>query len=146
MGVALQKKYDALKASKQSTSKSKKPLTSSYRQGGAMTINYAPISKSKKSQSQNKKRKQRKRTMCGCQATLHDVFKNCTECGNILCMIEGEGPCFYCSAFVTLAGTVSTINSEASSFEHTESESYKLAVAQKNKLLRFGREKIAQTT
>merc|ERR1712129_646384 len=87
--LKLQKKYDALKANK-NNSKSKQPLTSSYKQGGAMTINYAPISKSK-SQKKKRNRKQRKRTMCGCQATLHDVFKNCTKCGNILCIIEGQG-------------------------------------------------------
>merc|ERR1712129_419665 len=92
-------------------------------------------------------RKQRKRTMCGCQATLHDVFKNCTKCGNILCIIEGEGPCFYCSAYVTLAGTTTSIEAlDKISANNENSEEFRKAVAQKDKLLRFGREKIAQTT
>merc|ERR1712232_786790 len=137
--IALQKKYDALKSAKHS--KAKQPLTSTYKQGGAMTINYAPISKSKSKSKANKKqqRKERKRTMCGCQATLHDVFKNCTKCGNILCMIEGEGPCFFCSAYVTLAGTVSSSVGvgDTAAPPHINSEDYKKAVAQKDKLLRF---------
>jgi len=139
--IALQKKYDSLKQKTSTKSSKNKKYTSTHHQGGSMTINYAPISK--KSQNKSKK-KQRKRKMCGCQATLHDVFKNCTECGNILCMLEGEGPCFYCSAFVTLAGTIS--NNNKSDADAINSDIYRKAVAQKDKLLRFGREKIAQTT
>eukprot|EP01084_Bolivina_argentea_P165684 287808_1 len=53
--------------------------TASYRQsGGSMTITHAPISK--KTARSNRKQKKKKRNVCGCQATLHDVFKNCTEC------------------------------------------------------------------
>ena len=61
-------------------------------------------------------------------------------------MLEGEGPCFYCSAFVTLAGSIPSINSSKSALEHQKSDAYIKAVQQKDKLLRFGREKIAQTT
>eukprot|EP01084_Bolivina_argentea_P181359 313225_1 len=112
-----------------------------------MTITHAPISKkASRSSSHSKRRKnKRKRPQCGCQATLHEVFKNCTECGYILCEIEGEGPCWYCSAFVTLAGSIPTIDKNALSFD-PNSEAYKKAVAQKDKLLEFGREKAQRTT
>eukprot|EP01084_Bolivina_argentea_P319380 553963_1 len=122
-----------------------KPQQTSYRESKSMTITHAPISK-KQTRLQSKKKQKQKRTVCGCQATIHDVFKNCTQCGNILCAIEGEGPCFYCSSFVTLAGSIPNINNSANTFEHRKSKQYIAAVAQKDKLLKFGRDKISQTT
>jgi len=137
------------KKSKQKHSKPGSATTSSssasgvYRQAGSMTITHVPVVK--KSGKSGGKKQKRQRKACGCQATLHDVFKNCTQCGNILCMVEGEGPCFHCSAFVTLAGSIASIAQSESGLEYQKTSEYERAVAQKDKLLRFGREKIQQT-
>ena len=129
-----------------SKSKSKlNPRAASFRQGGSMTITHAPVDKKSR-----RKRKKRVRQACGCQATLHEVLTNCTACGNILCVLEGEGPCFFCAAFVTRAGTVASIDGAAEAQAQAQAESksaeYLAAVALKETLLRGGREKVAQTT
>ena len=41
------------------------------------------------------------RTRCACQAREHQLYTNCTACGKIVCVVEGEGECFYCSSYVT---------------------------------------------
>ncbi|MES1903492.1 MAG: Activating signal cointegrator 1, partial [Paramarteilia canceri] len=37
------------------------------------------------------------RLNCGCEASLHSLINNCLNCGRIVCLQEGEGPCFTCS-------------------------------------------------
>ena len=41
------------------------------------------------------------RSRCACQAREHQLYTNCTACGKIVCVVEGEGECFYCSSYVT---------------------------------------------
>ncbi|KAI5816589.1 hypothetical protein BZA77DRAFT_263994 [Pyronema omphalodes] len=41
------------------------------------------------------------RKLCLCQGLVHEVFQatpNCTNCGKIICIKEGLGPCTWCSA------------------------------------------------
>ena len=45
------------------------------------------------------------RSVCSCQARQHELFTNCTVCGRILCVVEGEGPCPHCSSTVTRTHT-----------------------------------------
>lgn len=40
------------------------------------------------------------RHICNCQARIHDLIRNCVNCGRITCAQEGSGPCFYCGALV----------------------------------------------
>eukprot|EP01124_Arcella_intermedia_P012252 TRINITY_DN18599_c0_g1_i1.p1 TRINITY_DN18599_c0_g1~~TRINITY_DN18599_c0_g1_i1.p1 ORF type:complete len:963 (-),score=262.94 TRINITY_DN18599_c0_g1_i1:41-2929(-) len=40
------------------------------------------------------------RVRCDCQGTTHVFVNNCIECGRIVCVKEGPGPCFYCGAEV----------------------------------------------
>lgn len=41
-----------------------------------------------------------KRVQCYCQCTKHRLVNNCTNCGKIICELEGEGPCLFCGAWV----------------------------------------------
>lgn len=34
--------------------------------------------------------------LCGCFGSIHDVLNNCTNCGRIICKVEGERPCPFC--------------------------------------------------
>jgi hypothetical protein len=36
------------------------------------------------------------RIACDCQAQEHTLITNCLECGRIICMQEGRGPCLFC--------------------------------------------------
>jgi hypothetical protein len=45
-------------------------------------------------------RAKKNRRECGCAATDHLLFANCTACGRIACEVEGAGPCYYCGSFV----------------------------------------------
>ncbi|KAL7075275.1 hypothetical protein ACQ4LE_005676 [Meloidogyne hapla] len=40
------------------------------------------------------------RHLCGCQARLHKLIRNCLSCGRVVCEQEGSGPCFYCGTIV----------------------------------------------
>ena len=40
------------------------------------------------------------RHACECLGQKHSLVNNCTECGRIVCMQEGSGPCFFCGALV----------------------------------------------
>lgn len=37
---------------------------------------------------------------CECLGQKHQLINNCTECGRIVCMQEGSGPCYFCGALV----------------------------------------------
>lgn len=37
---------------------------------------------------------------CECLGQKHQLVNNCTECGRIVCMQEGSGPCYFCRALV----------------------------------------------
>ena len=37
---------------------------------------------------------------CECLGQKHQLVNNCTECGRIVCMQEGSGPCYFCGALV----------------------------------------------
>ncbi|XP_001602504.1 activating signal cointegrator 1 [Nasonia vitripennis] len=41
------------------------------------------------------------RTLCDCEATKHSLVNNCINCGRIVCLSEGPGPCFFCGHMVT---------------------------------------------
>ncbi|KAJ3353246.1 hypothetical protein GGF32_003149 [Allomyces javanicus] len=43
------------------------------------------------------------RAECGCHATHHDLLTNCLTCGRIVCVVEGQGPCYTCGALVVSA-------------------------------------------
>lgn len=41
------------------------------------------------------------RMQCRCQAVEHDLVGNCIECGRIICVAEGIGPCLFCGNGIT---------------------------------------------
>ena len=41
------------------------------------------------------------RRVCDCEATKHPLVNNCVNCGRIVCLSEGPGPCFFCGYMVT---------------------------------------------
>lgn len=49
------------------------------------------------------------RARCGCSGTEHRYFSNCMDCGRILCINEGEGPCFHCGNHVFSASETDKI-------------------------------------
>ncbi|KAI3649963.1 hypothetical protein MP228_005595 [Amoeboaphelidium protococcarum] len=52
-----------------------------------------------KSKSGNKNiSKMTGRDSCNCCAQLHDLVRNCLNCGKIICQLEGKGPCTFCDA------------------------------------------------
>ncbi|XP_070530593.1 activating signal cointegrator 1 isoform X2 [Cardiocondyla obscurior] len=40
------------------------------------------------------------RHKCDCEASKHALINNCLNCGRIVCVQEGSGPCFYCGELV----------------------------------------------
>lgn len=40
------------------------------------------------------------RHACDCEATKHPLVNNCMNCGRIVCLSEGPGPCFFCGNIV----------------------------------------------
>ena len=62
---------------------------------------FIPIEEAEKKQrnmdSNNKGGKGRK---CDCQAVKHDLVNNCTNCGKIVCALEGSGSCSFCGSLV----------------------------------------------
>ena len=42
-----------------------------------------------------------RRVACSCQAREHELLTNCTVCGRIVCVLEGEGECAFCSSLVS---------------------------------------------
>ncbi|XP_011495293.1 PREDICTED: activating signal cointegrator 1 [Ceratosolen solmsi marchali] len=40
------------------------------------------------------------RNPCNCEATTHPLVNNCINCGRIVCLSEGPGPCFFCGNIV----------------------------------------------
>ncbi|KYM86106.1 Activating signal cointegrator 1 [Atta colombica] len=40
------------------------------------------------------------RHKCDCEANRHALINNCLNCGRIVCVQEGSGPCFYCGELV----------------------------------------------
>lgn len=40
------------------------------------------------------------RHKCDCEAKQHKLINNCTNCGRIVCLQEGAGPCFFCGGLV----------------------------------------------
>ena len=45
------------------------------------------------------------RGVCSCAGREHPLFTNCTACGRVLCVVEGEGECAFCTSYVTKSHT-----------------------------------------
>ena len=58
--------------------------------------------------------KDEKRRLCNCMATRHpllEVAPNCLNCGKVICIKEGLGPCTFCGKPLMTAEQLSRINS-----------------------------------
>lgn len=53
------------------------------------------------SENENENNKiNKEREECTCLAQRHELINNCTNCGRIVCIKEGSGPCFTCNEIV----------------------------------------------
>jgi hypothetical protein len=43
------------------------------------------------------------RHICECLASRHKLINNCLECGRVVCVQEGSGPCMFCGSMVCTA-------------------------------------------
>ena len=89
----------------------------------------------KKKQAQKKKQKiaqikSTNREMCYCQALIHEFFSNCTECGRIIWVVEGEGDCLFCGNYVESHTVIPDI-------DQVDDPNYKKALENRRKLLEF---------
>ncbi|CAO3589972.1 unnamed protein product [Absidia cylindrospora] len=72
----------------------------------------------------------KKRQVCNCQATKHDLLviaPNCLNCGKIICVVEGIGPCSFCGTpvlskeqQVSLIADAKKKRSEAKQLQHQQ--------------------------
>lgn len=74
----------------------------SLRRGGR---NGGAGAEEKKKENGNEQKAKKNRRECGCMATRHALFANCTACGRVACEKEGRGECFFCESFVSKSGT-----------------------------------------
>ena len=103
---------------------------------------------------------------CECLGQKHSLVNNCTECGRIVCMQEGSGPCFFCGALVCtkeeqeiLARNskksqklyqkllMQTIESDTGANERTSAvdEGLQKAIAHKNRLIEYDKSGVRRT-
>lgn len=96
------------------------------------------------------------RNLCDCEATKHPLVNNCVNCGRIVCLSEGPGPCFFCGHAVNYynaAAPPSTMNKNSDKFkqfpydeiiipEEEVSETMKL----RNRLLEFDKDCASRTS
>lgn len=106
------------------------------------------------------------RHSCECLGQKHGLVNNCTECGRIVCMQEGSGPCFFCGALVCtkeeqeiLARNskksqrlyekllTQAIRSDAGTKTETsaEDEDLQKAIAHKNRLIEYDKSGVRRT-
>ncbi|XP_058803525.1 activating signal cointegrator 1 [Phymastichus coffea] len=95
------------------------------------------------------------RNLCDCEATKHPLINNCINCGRIVCLSEGPGPCFFCGHSVNYYNTtapLSNLNKNSDKMQkfpydeivipEEESETLKL----RNKLLEFDKNCASRTS
>ena len=68
------------------------------------------------------------RKLCYCQCSVHPLVNNCINCGKIVCEMEGEGPCFFCGAWVDRE-TLYDIREVVGEAENEEEESFTTVMA-----------------
>ncbi|EGF80495.1 hypothetical protein BATDEDRAFT_88748 [Batrachochytrium dendrobatidis JAM81] len=80
------------------------------------------------------------RPVCECMAALHGLVSNCLNCGKIVCVFEGEGPCSTCGNQVQASNRHFALNLDTQS-----TIDFDKAQARKNKLLDFDRHSTSRT-
>lgn len=107
---------------------------------------------------------------CECLGQKHQLINNCKECGRIVCMQEGSGPCYFCGALVCsreeqeilarnskksqklyeklltqrIEGD-STSTTESKEMQSVEDKGLQEAIAHKNKLIEYDKSGIRRT-
>ena len=103
---------------------------------------------------------------CECLGQKHNLVNNCTECGRIVCMQEGSGPCFFCGALVCtkeeqeilarnskksqklyekLLTQAIESDTEAKTDTSAGDESLQKAIAHKNRLIEYDKSGVRRT-
>lgn len=103
------------------------------------------------------------RLECACEGRKHPEYANCLVCGRILCTVEGEGLCFFCgsyvephetkpnSAFIDSCHSMATRTNgclapvDVYTQDTVSQDDSKQAIAHKNTLLQFAKEKSKRT-
>ena len=101
---------------------------------------------------------------CECLGQKHQLINNCIECGRIVCMQEGSGPCYFCGALVCSTEEKEILSQKSKksqklyeklltrSIEDTTEETLSVAdkglqeaIAHKNKLIEFDKSGVRRT-
>jgi hypothetical protein len=86
---------------------------------------------------------------CGCFATQHAFKTNCMNCGRIICMQESDDACYACGMdpAICLAYEVKVAEGRIDAAAEAKSRAdYDKAIAQRDQLLRYAKERAKRTT
>ncbi|XP_043258370.1 activating signal cointegrator 1 isoform X1 [Colletes gigas] len=88
------------------------------------------------------------RHKCDCEAKRHSLINNCLNCGRIVCMQEGAGPCFFCGELVCSSKDQTILSSKTKQADHLYNklmnkkkpvEGLEESLKQRDKLLEYDR-------
>lgn len=87
------------------------------------------------------------RYKCDCEANRHALINNCLNCGRIVCIQEGSGPCFFCGELVCFpeeqillrTNTKQADNLYKKLMDQKPNKSLEDSLKQRDKLLEFDR-------
>ena len=87
------------------------------------------------------------RKSCDCEATTHPLVNNCLNCGKIVCLSEGPGPCFFCGEMVHYSDEIAPNLSKEfeEKFNLNPPQSQK-SLELRDKLLEFDKNSISRTS
>jgi len=93
------------------------------------------------------------RHKCDCEANRHALVNNCLNCGRIVCIQEGAGPCFFCEDLVCSPKQQVLLQSNSKQadnlynklMEQKPSKSLEDSLKQRDKLLEFDRNSARRT-
>jgi len=94
------------------------------------------------------------RHKCDCEANRHAVINNCINCGRIVCVQEGSGPCFFCGELVCSPDEQHVLQSNTKQgntlynklMDQKPSKNLEDSLKQRDKLLEFDRNRYAFVT
>ncbi|XP_011174576.1 activating signal cointegrator 1 [Solenopsis invicta] len=93
------------------------------------------------------------RHKCNCEATRHALINNCLNCGRIVCVQEGSGPCFFCEELVCSSKEQALLQSNTKQgdnlysklMDQKPSKDFENSLKHRDKLLEFDRNSARRT-
>ncbi|XP_066598962.1 activating signal cointegrator 1 isoform X2 [Prorops nasuta] len=94
------------------------------------------------------------RQRCNCEAKKHALINNCLNCGKIVCVQEGSGPCFFCGELVCSMEEQNILSSNSKQSDklynklmnQKDISAYEESLKHRNKLIDFDRNSTKRTT